>query len=117
MRLAPSLLVPALCWASTAAASHVYIREAQGQRREVQDEKRTLSPVAARMVLAQRAGVEEYHSADVHHADALQAINDFGLRRKLFGDDSEERRQAFILLETDDDNLSSTSPPPFQCLS
>jgi hypothetical protein len=103
MRLDQSLFVSALCCISTATASYVYIREAQAQRREVNDERRTLSPMAARMVLAQRAGVEEYHSADVHHPDALQAINDFGSRRNLFGDDVEERRQAFILLQTDED--------------
>lgn len=107
MRLAHSVLVPALCWASSATASHVYIREAHGSRREVNDDRRTLSPMAARMVLAQRAGVEQYHSADIQHPDALQAVNDFGSRRDLFGDEVEERRQAFILLETDDD-LSST---------
>ena len=43
-----------------------------------------LSPIAARMVLAQRAGVEDYHSSDLSHDGVIDAINTFGASNALF---------------------------------
>ncbi|KAK5172216.1 uncharacterized protein LTR77_003854 [Saxophila tyrrhenica] len=52
------------------------------------------------MVLAQRAGVEEYHSADLRHDEAMQAINDFGVRSHLLGQagKGEKEQQQYIFL-------------------
>lgn len=105
MRLINSIILPAICCASQAVASAagtVYIYEAQ--RRDISDERRTLSPTAARMVLAQRAGVEEFHSADLQHGDAIQAINDFGAKSQLFGQGEKERQQYIFLVEVADEN-------------
>jgi hypothetical protein len=59
-------------------------------------ETRTLSPVTARLVLAQRAGVEDYHIENALSKEEIEAINDFGTRTPLFGQD-ESIRKAFIL--------------------
>ena len=104
MRLVQSILLPALCCVSQAAASaagNVYIYD--GPKRHISDERRTLSPTAARVVLAQRAGVEEYHSADLRHGESMQAINDFGSRSQMLGLGDEERQQFIFLVEVPDE--------------
>jgi hypothetical protein len=105
MRITQSILLPALYCASKAAASvagSVYIYDAG--KREISDNGRTLSPIAARLVLAQRAGVEEYHSADIRREEAMQAINDFGTTSQLFGGEDKERQQHIFIMEVPEEH-------------
>ena len=95
--------IAALCWTArlaSAATGHVYIIDAAPSHSQPRGEARSLSPVPARLVLAQRAGVEDYHSADLGDESVREAINEFGVRTAMFGESVEERRlQAMILVE------------------
>ncbi|KAK4565356.1 hypothetical protein LTR86_003973 [Recurvomyces mirabilis] len=97
MKLSTSALLPALCWTvRLASAGQVYVYDApMDEMRPAQ----ALSPEAARLVLAQRAGVEDYHSVDLNGRGVVKAINDFGRRTSLLEQPTERRQQAFILLE------------------
>lgn len=103
MRLTPSLLVPALCWQLASASSpsaDVYLFDPNRPQEPRPD--RTLSPITARLVLAQRAGVEDFHSADLYDKDVIQAINDYGVRTPLFSQqpgDKDGLRTALILVD------------------
>ena len=44
-----------------------------------------MTPVQARLVLAQRAGVEDYHSADLLGDGVVECINHYGAEETLFG--------------------------------
>lgn len=100
MKSATNVLISALCWSAQLAAAttgYIYTYDPNEAPRP-EALSRRLSPVAARLLLAQRAGVEEYHSADLASKDVVQAINDFGRRTPLFGT-AERPRMAFVLLE------------------
>ena len=107
-----TLLPAVLCWSTLHLASaatpeaHVYIYDPQSQEPRPDLESRSLSPAAARVVLAQRAGVEDYHSADLHNADVIRAINDFGVRTSLFTQQQQQREageigRAILFVESD----------------
>ncbi|EMC95248.1 hypothetical protein BAUCODRAFT_123711 [Baudoinia panamericana UAMH 10762] len=99
--LAASALVAVLCWSvrlAGAATGHVYVYDGAEAERQQATASRSLSPVQARLVLAQRAGVEDYHSADLREDGVLRAINDFGRRRSLFAE-QELSRKALLLVE------------------
>ena len=116
MKLSLSILIPALCWSArlaSAAAAHIYTFDTESEPRL---DGRTLDPAAARLLLAQRAGVEDYHSADLMSSGAIQAVNDFGVRDGLFSNG--KRRRAFVLAESvheDESKRYTISPGP--CLS
>ena len=101
MRLTSVHIFPALCCHLVSAlqpTGDVYIfnpHQAQQPRPD-----RTLSPVAARVVLAQRAGIEDFHSADLFDKDVIEAINDYGVRTPLFSQqgDGVNLRRAMILV-------------------
>lgn len=62
-----------------------------------------LSPTEARLVLAQRAGVEDYHLDALLSPGGIDAINEFGWRESLFGQDGssgEKTRRCFFLVES-----------------
>lgn len=88
MQLTLSAVVAALCWSYRLAAasnSHVYIVDEPAALREGQAKNGELSPEVARLVLAQRSGVEDYHGADLEDDKVLRALNDHGAREGLFG--------------------------------
>ena len=98
MKLSLPTILPALCWSASlaSAASASFYTYDPHSRSHAQS--RTLSPVAARLVLAQRAGVEEYHSADLDREEVIDAINDFGVRTSLFEEET-HKRSTFIYLD------------------
>lgn len=101
MKLTHSIILPALCWTArlaSAASAHIYFHDPQSQPR-TEPQSRSLEPVAARLVLAQRAGVEGYHSSDLLRAEVIDAINDYGVRTPLFAAADSSVKKAFILLE------------------
>ena len=102
MKLTSTFLIPALCCVASTAASYVYTYDSHSQPSSNDGETSQLSPVAARMVLAQRTGVEDFHSADLYREKVIEAINKYGLRSSLFGGDDEELRRALYLVEAGD---------------
>ena len=105
MRLTSSTLLSALCWtARLASAVQIFtfdpeLPPSDGER------SRTLSPIEARLVLAQRIGVEDYHIDDLLSPGGLKAINDFGVREPLFRDaDSYSTIRYIFLAEADADD-------------
>ena len=91
MRLTHSFLIPALCWqlaSASAPTADVYIFNPNQPQEPRPD--RILSPLAGRVVLAQRAGVEEFHSADLDKKEVIEAINDYGVRTPLFTEPTEK---------------------------
>lgn len=96
--LLPSTLLAALCIRlASAATGHVYIYDGPNSEPTASTPSRSLSPVQARLVLAQRAGVEDFHSLDLQAGGVVEAINDFGRRTSLFEED--EVQKAFLLVE------------------
>jgi len=61
---------------TTTTTGNVYILEPAAERSPARSE--ILSPTAARSVLAHRAGVEDFHSADLRVDGVLEAINAYG---------------------------------------
>jgi hypothetical protein len=101
MKLTVSALLSGLCWTAelaTATSANIYTYDPQSPARR---QPRSLDPVAARLVLAQRAGVEDFHSADLDNEDVISAINDYGVRTPLFGQEASLLKKAVILLEED----------------
>lgn len=99
MKLTASTLVAALTGLAAAATTgNVYTYDPSTAASTT--ERRTLSPDTARLVLAQRAGVEEYHIDGALSEKEIDAINTYGSKTPLFGQD-ERIRKAFILLEGD----------------
>lgn len=64
--------------------------------------QQSLSPVAARLVLAQRAGVEAYHASDLSRQEVISGINEFGTWTPLF-EEVHPTENVFYLVETDSD--------------
>ena len=95
-------LIATLCWtARLAAAVLVFTFDPETPYPpEESKESRTLSPVEARLVLAQRTGVEDYHVADLLSGGAIEAINSFGIQTPLFG--REKRVHVSILVNIAD---------------
>lgn len=63
-------------------------------------------------MLAQRAGVEDYHLDDLLHPGAIEAINEFAWRDALFMDSGRRRTERYIVLaEEEGDFLSESSVP------
>lgn len=106
MRLRNSVLVSALCCTQSlvqAATARVYMHDPHTQPRP-EAQSRSLGPVPARLVLAQRAGVEEYHASDLSKPEVIQAINDFGRRTPLLVENEESTQDAIILVEGEDNS-------------
>ncbi|CAK4033413.1 endoplasmic reticulum membrane [Lecanosticta acicola] len=109
MKLSDTVVISALCWTAplaAAATAHVYVHDPQSQPASGTT-PRSLEPVSARLVLAQRAGVEDYHSADLSRQEVIEAINEYGVRTPLFAAADKSSKKAFILLEGEDNSLAS----------
>lgn len=100
MKLTPTAALAALCWTArlaSAATGYVYMSDAS-HTPQGESKLRALNLTPARLVLAQRAGVEDYHSADLESAEVIEAINAFGVRTPLFGE-QDKRPKAMVLVE------------------
>lgn len=109
MKLTISGVAVALCWSYRLAAAntHVYMLDRPVSRPEEMELKSELSPEMARMVLAQRAGAEEYHDVYLESEDALKTINGYAYSSYggMFGQD--RKTTQFILLEGQDDKCEA----------
>lgn len=99
MRLSAGAAISALCWSARLAAAQIYLYNGP----DTNPTREELSPVPARMVLAQRAGAEDYHEADVGAEGVLEAINEYGRRTSLHEKGGERRPAINLLLRTDED--------------
>jgi hypothetical protein len=92
-------VLAALCEAaSAAAAARVFTYDPHTPARPDLD-GRELEPVAARLVIAQRACVQEYHSSDLDRQQVIDAINEFGVKTPLFGKQSGRTKTALLMAE------------------
>lgn len=110
MQLTFSALVAALCWSYRLAAasnSHIYTIDQPRALLEGRSLNAKLSPELGRIVLAQRAGVEDYHEVDLDDDAVLSAINNHAAREGLFGESPVQN--VLILVEgVDDDGETAT---------
>jgi len=118
MKLTSSVVVAVVCCTAqqvAASTAHVYTYEPHRQP----STPSILSPVEARLVLAQRAGVEDYHEADLLKHDVLDAVNTYGARTPLFTSVETEAKKAFVLFEgtQDVDGMCRSLTQCMGCLS
>lgn len=106
MKVTTSALLSGLCWSTqfaSAATANFYTYDPQPSPRR---HPRSLAPVAARLVLAQRTGVEDFHRAEINQEHVIAAINDYGVRTPLFAEEA-SLKKAVIMLEEDGELCSS----------
>lgn len=106
---ATALAVLLACAARVTIAATAHVLTLSPQADTITQPATGLSPSTARLVLAQRAGVEDYHTADGLNDDAIESINAFGSRTSLFENKS-ERAPAFFLLEIESDDEGELIP-------
>jgi len=100
MRLTSGAALAATCCSiATASTVRVYTHDPNWQPAAAGQ----LSPIEARLVLAQRAGVEDYHEADLSRDGVLDAINAYGVRRSVFPSADSQATRAFIFFDGDYD--------------
>ena len=87
MQLTLSALVAALCWTyRLTSASRVYTIDEPAALHKGRWPNTRLSPEISRLVLAQRAGVEDYHGADLEDDVVVDAMNGYAAREDIFGE-------------------------------
>jgi hypothetical protein len=88
---------------AAAATGHVLTLDPSlSSQHHPDNERRTLSRETARVVIAQRAGVENYHVGKSLSDDEIEAINDYGLQTHMLSASKEDAR-TFILAFVDED--------------
>lgn len=75
------------CSAAASSAGHVFIYDPLAQQPEHR-EAQSVSPEAARLILAQRLGVSRYHSIKHANSELINQINTYGGRPQQFFRDS-----------------------------
>jgi hypothetical protein len=66
--------------------------------------------------MAQRIGVEDFHSADLQRDDVIEAINDYGLQTPMFSAKAAGcEKKAFLLYEGDEDVEGKTTNRGREC--
>ncbi|GAB7363859.1 hypothetical protein MBLNU230_g4423t1 [Neophaeotheca triangularis] len=104
--------LPALACATRLAAAatgavYTYNPQADGP---ATPEPRSLSPEVARLVMAQRLGLEDFHSPEELDEQSISALNDYGRPSHLFGQ-GEGLKTAIIILESSEDDVLSAKFP------
>jgi hypothetical protein len=102
MRWLSHFILPVLCWRLAGAhedGARLYIHNPD-QSQEPRGE-RPLSPTTARLVMAQRMGVVEFHSADLRNSeDVLGPLNEYGIRTPMFAQQRQgEAKRALLYVE------------------
>ncbi|KAF2859070.1 hypothetical protein K470DRAFT_259239 [Piedraia hortae CBS 480.64] len=90
------------------AVGHVHILNSPESSHDVTAPS-TLSPVAARLVLAHRAGVESYHRSELSNPDVLDAINTFGERRSVVQTSKPKKKKMLVLADGDSNSVADNS--------
>ncbi|RDW87583.1 hypothetical protein BP5796_03277 [Coleophoma crateriformis] len=82
MRISLSLLIPALVGAASAASESASVYIFEGQQWPSTSKPATLTPEEARLVIAQRLDVAEYHGLERTSEETLSYINNYGGSKK-----------------------------------
>lgn len=92
-------------------ARHAFVSVPSSSHAPFLPSDRTVSPSTARLVLAQRLGVSEYHSVDDADVQSIEILNSFGNDRQesiLDGTkQDEERRKVLFFVEGVEDPHST----------
>lgn len=114
MKLITAALLSALsCYTELAAAATGHVltfNPSTSPQDQTSNERRTLSPATARLVLAQRAGVEDYHVEKALSEEEIEAVNDFGYKTSLLGSHEHESERKFVLAFVDESEAEGTFP-------
>ena len=102
MRYLTSLAASALLFVShatfaSASLAYVLTFDPETAQSKHQISLNSLSPETARMVFAQRAGVEDYHTVFGVSSAEMEAINSYGAKTSMF--ESKSQQKAFLLAE------------------
>lgn len=101
MKLTISLLLLVLTGLARAASDPAKVYIFPASKQHIATKGPILSPEQARLVLAQRLDVSQYHTVDDATDEVLTYVNDFGgAQHQLFATDNDERpSQLVIVLE------------------
>jgi len=100
MKLTTGVLASALgCCTqlAVAATGHVYTFDPSASSQNVV--KSRLDPATARLVLAHRAGVMDYHVETALRENEIEQINTLGSKAPLFGGKDKQRRVFLLALD------------------
>ncbi|KAM0712193.1 hypothetical protein Q7P37_011287 [Cladosporium fusiforme] len=99
MKLISAALLSALsCYTELAAAATGYVLTVDHPQHQPSTDRQTLSPETARLVLAQRAGVEDYHLEKALSEEEIEAINEYGLKAPFMSsNEKRNNKRVFIL--------------------
>lgn len=103
MKLITAALLSALsCYTELAAAATGHVLTLNPSHDQTPSDSRALSPETARLVIAQRAGVEDYHVEKTLSEEEIKAINDYGLQSHMLSADKDAAKRVFILAFVDE---------------
>jgi len=111
MKLTTATLLSALtCYTELAAAAAtgrvITLDPSLSSHKHSSTHQDTLSPETARLVIAQRAGLEDYHVERALDEEKINAINAHGLQTSRLSKDNTER--VFILAFVDEEDAEGT---------
>lgn len=101
MFLRAGIIVTGLVLQARALSNRVYLyTSSNGQYTAPNGEAASISTVTARLLLAQRLGLSQYHSLEDASDAAIQLLNSFGgIQELIFLDESRERsRDKFVAI-------------------
>lgn len=103
MKLITAALVSAVsCYTELAAAATGHVLTLNPSRDQPSSSDRALSPETARLVIAQRAGVEDYHVEKALSEEEINAVNDYGVQTPMLSAQKEDEKRTFILAFVDE---------------
>lgn len=103
-----ALCLAAICDAAAAAVGTAQVFSYDPHSgRSSQSRPGVLDAVPARVALAQRLGVEEYHNADLDRQDVVDAINAYGSPAPLFSEQTSRAKKALLMLQSSEEGTQS----------
>lgn len=110
MRYISAALLSALsCYTELAAAATGYVITVDHPHHQSSSNQQALSPETARLVLAQRAGVEDYHLEKSLSEREIEAINDYGYKAPFMSSNEKNNKRVFILAFGDEADAEGMS--------
>ena len=113
MKLITATLLSALsCYTELAAAAtgHVLTLDPSlSSHKQSSTKQHTLDPETARLVIAQRGGLEDYHVEKALSEEEINALNAYGLQTPMVSADKDDSKRVFILAFVDESDAKSRS--------
>lgn len=111
MKLITATLLSALsCYTELAAAAtgHVLTLDPSlSSHKQSSTKQHTLDPEIARLVIAQRGGLEDYHVEKALSEEEINALNAYGLQTPMVSADKDDSKRVFILAFVDESDAES----------